>query len=107
MNKYLHFYGKVIFMFYFKLEPVKVQGYNAYLQWNHGFRECITISDDSGVFCENMIVYHECLFRQGFQNRPCYNCVTNHDEWLNSPCKLIDVDIHNDDCYHCGNDCHL
>ena len=77
-------------MFYFTtLELVKVQGYNAYLQWSNGRRfNCITISDDSGVFCENMVVYGNCDFRSGFQNRPCIGCVTDHNDWLSKPCEL-------------------
>ena len=71
------------------VELVKVQGYNSYLQWNvRGLKTCHTISDSSGVFCENMVIYRLCNFRQGYQNRPCIGCVTNHDDWLANPCQL-------------------
>lgn len=94
----------VIFMFeYLTLELVKVQGYNAYLQWFDGrLNSCSTVSDSSGTFCEYMTIYLGCLFRQGYQNRPCIGCVENHDDWLANPCQLPwkDTKI----CDHCG-DC--
>lgn len=94
----------VIFMFAMTtLELVKVQGYNAYLQWNvRGRYTCHTISDESGTFCEKRVVYCMCEFRQGYQNRPCIGCVENHDDWLANPCQLPwrDTQV----CDNCG-DC--
>ena len=90
-------------VFYGTLELVKVQGYNAYLQWNtNGRMTCCTISDSSGTFCEKEVIYGICEFRQGFQNRPCIGCVTNHDDWLANPCQLPWKDTKV--CDHCG-DC--
>lgn len=93
-------------MFYYTtLEPVKVQGYNAYLQWSNGrLNTCRTISDSSGVFCKDLY-NSDCIFRKGFQEKPCRGCVTDHNKWLDKPCKLDINHCIGDDCYH-YNDCH-